>query len=258
MSRSGASSPRPTVIPSRRGSVIGRWIVILCLLLFAATLEAADCHPEVDEDQPQYIIGYGSLMETASKQRTSPNTGANLPVLVTGYQRSWNAKGSPVGFSTTYLGVQPRSGARMVAALYRVFDARDIRETDRREAFYCREAVDRQKVQMLDGSLTPATGQIWIYVNKPGSIAPPSARYPLVESYVDIFLTGCFELQEKVVVKDFHFAEQCIETTAEWSPHWVNDRLYPRRPFIYQPNASRIDELLQRKLPRLFEQIRIE
>lgn len=257
MPRSGASSRYRSLPP--RLPAMTRWVVLLALPLSAAALEAV-CHPDVHEDQPQYIIGYGSLMETASKQRTSPNTGENLPVLVTGYQRKWNAKGSPIGFSTTYLGVQPHDGAEMVAALYRVFDAQDIHKTDEREAFYCREAVDQGQIRMLDGTTPPAKGkgQIWIYVNKPESIQPPSEHFPIVESYVDIFLTGCFELQEKVLVKDFNFAEHCIETTKEWSRHWVNDRLYPRRPFIYQPNASRIDELLKRKLPELFDQIRIE
>lgn len=233
------------------------WIVMLCLPLPVAAQEAV-CHPEILEGLPQYIVGYGSLMETASKQRTAPNTGTSLPVLVTSYQRQWNTRGSLIGFSTTYLGVLPFEGAEMVAALYRVFDEHDIRETDNREAYYCREAVDRKQVRMLDGSTTPTEGQIWIYVNKPEAVNPPNERFPIVESYVDIFLTGCFELQERVVVKDLDFAEQCIDTTKEWSPHWVNDRLYPRRPFIYQPYASKIDELIERKLPELFDQIRIE
>jgi hypothetical protein len=38
----------------------------------------------------------------------------------------------------------------------------------------------------------------------------------------------------------------------------VNDRVYPRRPFVFQPRARQIDELLERELPRYFRQIRLE
>jgi hypothetical protein len=38
---------------------------------------------------------------------------------------------------------------------------------------------------------------------------------------------------------------------------WVNDRLYFRRPFIYQPNAGLIDNVLDEYIPE-FKTIRIE
>ena len=207
---------------------------------------------------PQYIVGYGSLMQTASKRRTAPDAGENLPAMVTGYQRAWNTKGSPIGFSTTYLGVQPETDAQMVAALYRVFDIEEIRKTDDREAYYCRDRVPPDQLRMLDGSSVPAVGQIWIYVNKPENVDPPNESFPVVQSYVDIFVTGCFELKQKVVAENLDFAEACITTTDGWSAHWVNDRLLPRRPFIHQPKASAIDALLHKMVPEPFEKIRIE
>jgi hypothetical protein len=39
---------------------------------------------------------------------------------------------------------------------------------------------------------------------------------------------------------------------------WVNDRVYPRRPFVVQPKAFQIDSLLSRELPQYFSRIRIE
>jgi len=198
-------------------------------------------HPKSDPEVPQYVIGYGSLMENASKARTAPDTGANLPVMVTGYERSWHLRGSGVGFGTTYLGVQVKAAASMVAALYRDFAGQDILDTDQRELDYCRGEVDPGALRMLDGSAVPETGQIWIYVSKPEAVEPPNADYPIVQSYVDIFITGCLQLAERVVGQNEDFGEQCITTTSGWSPHWVNDRLLPRRPFIYQPNAAEID-----------------
>jgi hypothetical protein len=45
-------------------------------------------------------------------------------------------------------------------------------------------------------------------------------------------------------VKD-SFTQEFIRTTSGWNANWVNDRLYPRRPFIYAPNASAIDKGLK-------------
>lgn len=54
------------------------------------------------------------------------------------------------------------------------------------------------------------------------------------------------------------FAKQCIDTTTDWSGFWVNDRIYPRRPFLYQPKAFQIDRLLNEVIPQFFEKIKIE
>jgi hypothetical protein len=47
-------------------------------------------------------------------------------------------------------------------------------------------------------------------------------------------------------------------TTDGWSELWVNDGIYPRRPFHYEPNAFKIDGYLNRLLPELVQEIRIE
>jgi hypothetical protein len=237
-------------------------LAVLSLMLIDLSSGSAfadeGCHPEIDPNVPQYIVGYGSLMEKASKDRTAPNTGANLPVMVTGFERSWSLRGSGVGSGTTYLGVQAKDGALMVAALYRVFADQDISDTDQRETYYCRDEVDPGALRMLDGSAVPEEGQIWIYASRPEAVDPPNADYPIAQSYVDIFITGCLQVAERVVGQNQDFAKQCITTTAGWSPHWVNDRLLPRRPFIHQPNAAEIDRLLFENVPDEFKMIRIE
>lgn len=52
----------------------------------------------------------------------------------------------------------------------------------------------------------------------------------------------------------------CTGSTPSGSQYWVNDRLYPRRPFIYQPNASRIDAALKAapKTAELFYEVELE
>lgn len=147
----------------------------------------------------------------------------------------------------------------MVAALYRDFlDADGKLASDAREIDYCRAPVDPALLTMLDGSTVPASSQIWIYANKQESTALPDAGHPIVQSYVDIFITGCLQLQERVRDPDFDFVEQSIRTTDGWSKHWVNDRISPRRPFHYQPKAFQIDSYLNRLLPEYVSTIEIE
>ena len=229
-------------------------VLLLCPLSVWASQV---CYPDVDLDRPQFTIGYGSLMEDQSRTRTAPNTGPAVPAVVSGFERSFNASGSSVGFSTTYLGVIEKEGSEIAAAVYQVFEPRDITATDKRESSYCRFAVPVEQVQLLDGSEAPDEAQYWIYVNKPDYRALASERLPLVQSYIDIFLTGCQQLSPYATTFDGDFAVACINTTEGWSKHWVNDRLYPRRPSIYQPNAGSIDRLLNEHVPA-FKSIRIE
>lgn len=236
-----------------------KFILRLCVLLIlpAAVWASQPCYPTLDLQRPQFTIGYGSLMEDESRRRTAPDTGEARPVIVTGFERSFNASGSPVGFSTTYLGVVDRQGAKITAALYQVFRAEDIKATDSRESNYCRFSVPSDQIRVLDGSKIPSNGQYWIYVNNPDYRAQPTERLPLVQSYIDIFLTGCQQLSKRAIEFENDFAVACLKTTKGWSKHWVNDRLYPRRPFIYQPNAGSIDRLLDQHIPE-FKSVRIE
>ena len=216
----------------------------------------ADCRAQPDPGQAQYIIGYGSLMQDESRKRTSPQAGPAHPVEVSGYRRGWFAKGDPLGFSTTYLGVVPDAKNHLNAVIYRV-EIGELAATDQREASYCRSSVPRSDIRLLEkASFDPLNGQAWIYANTAQRIATPSAQFPIVQSYVDVFVSGCLEQEQRFELKGF--AQQCLVTTQDWSEHWVNDRLYPRRPFIHQPKARQIDLLLSRELPAYFSHIRIE
>ena len=231
----------------------------ICIFVMCspAVMASEVCHPDVDMSRPQYGIGYGSLMEDASRTRTAPNTGEALPALVQGFERSFISKGNPIGFSTTFLGVTVVAEATITAAVYRIFKAEDVVATDARERSYCRVGVSADQIRLLDGSQITANGQYWIYVNKPDRRAQASARLPLVQSYIDIFMTGCQQLSQRAKQFEGDFMVECLKTTKGWSEHWVNDRLYPRRPFIYQPNAGLIDRLLDRYIPE-FKSVRIE
>jgi hypothetical protein len=216
---------------------------------------SSDCHPPPDAGKAHYIVGYGSLMQDESRKRTSPLAGAAYPVMVDGYRRGWLSRGQGLGFSATYLGVVEDRGHRMNAVIYRVEGA-EILATDQRESSYCRKAVDPAQVTPVAANAPAPEGQFWLYVTKEQAAAPPSGRYPIVQSYVDIFVAGCLEQENRFALPGF--AKQCLLTTTDWSGHWVNDRIFPRRPFAYQPRAGEIDRLLAEHLPEYFSQIRLE
>ena len=83
-------------------------------------------------------------------------------------------------------------------------------------------------------------------------IKKPSKSHPIVQSYVDIFMNGCFQIQKKYRL--IEFANQCVENTKEWSKFWVNDRVNPRRPF-HIPNFYKIDILLSKHFDHYFDHI---
>ena len=234
------------------------------LLAFCAAPALASeeiCYPKVDTGMPQYIVGYGSLMESASKLRSSPTAGLSHPVRVKGYKRAWNARGAQIGLSTTYLGVLSDADHDMVAAVYLDPNPSDIEGTDLREVYYCRKKVPHADITFLDGWALPENAEVWIYALKPENALPVNAGWPIVQAYVDIFINGCMELQALVlpeIAKNSDFVTECITSTHGWSEHWVNDRPYPRRAFIMQPNASQIDTVLQQHLRELFDKIVIE
>lgn len=222
----------------------------------ASVVADPGCNAPPDPARTQYIIGYGSLMQDESRKRTSPQAGPAHPVEVSGYRRGWIARGDPVGYSTTFLGALPDPKAQLNAVIYQV-GADELAATDRREASYCRRSVPASDIRAL-AKEAPETsgGQVWIYANHPGAIATPTARYPIVQSYVDIFVSGCLEQEQRFGLNGF--ARQCLATTGDWSSHWINDRPYPRRPFIFQPRSRQIDSLLAQQLPEHFARIRFE
>lgn len=240
-------------------------LFFLACCFFSGTLAIADvvsletqtdtCHPTPKLATPQYLIGYGSLMEDVSRQRSAPQATEVTPVRVQGFRRAWAAHGASIGFSTTFLGVSQDAKSAMNAVLFPLQNETDIANMDARENGYCRVQLSKSQIETLDLSAVP-DGEIWLYANKQQSMASPSRTFPIVQSYVDVFLTGCLQVEAKYQLPGF--ARECVVSTHNWSKNWVNDRIYPRRPFVYQPNSGAIDRLLNREIPAYFQSIRIE
>jgi hypothetical protein len=195
-----------------------------------------------------YVFGYGSLLERASRTRTNPDAIGAWPARVKGYQRGWfHQFADNTGSTCTYLGAVKAEDKTVNGVIYRVAD---FESTKQRETGYTATALQTDEITMLDGGgrlETAADSKVYIFLSNENSISKskePTPEFPMVESYVDLCVNGCLEL-EAIYRTAKGFTPEFIRTTSGWNKNWVNDRLYPRRPFIYVPNASAIDKALK-------------
>ena len=196
-----------------------------------------------------FVFGYGSLLERASRTRTNPDAIGAWPARVTGYERGWfHQFANQVGSTCTYLGALAAKGKTINGVIYRVGD---FEQTKARETGYKPTSLEAREITMLDGGGPLDTGKdakVYIFVSNEDSISKtkePTPKIPMVQSYVDICINGCLELEALYRTAN-GFTQEFIRTTSGWNANWVNDRIYPRRPFIYVPNSSAIDNALQK------------
>ena len=202
-----------------------------------------------------YIIGYGSLFKKSSLQRTLPEVHDILPIRFHNYLRSWNAfENKTQTLATTYLGLE-KSDKHFINAIIFEVEQEMLSTIDKREFLYTRESVDLKDIEFLSSSIALSQeDKIWVYMTIEPSY--PSSLHPIIESYVDTCISGCFEIEEAFGIENF--AKEFIETTYNWSIHWVNDRLFPRAPHIHMPDAYKIDALLSKTVSEYFSKIEIE
>jgi hypothetical protein len=222
------------------------------LLLPLTQLAAADEWGHKLPGQPtQFVFGYGSLIDAESRAKTAGATTAAIPVRVSstfGYLRAWVDR-CPCGF--TALGLRkPRSGESPMTingVIYPV-DETTLRSFDRREANYRRILVPSDMIEAVSWQGMPQAGQIWVYmpVGESGEpaieLSEPSARYPMLQSYIDLVLHGALEYGPD-------FAREVIATTTGWSAYWLDDREEPRRPWVHSSDYQVIDSLLRQTEP---------
>lgn len=101
---------------------------------------------------------------------------------------------------------------------------------DKREFLYDRVKVDLEDISFTSSNFNiTADDDIWIYLTKEPSEA--SLDFPIIQSYVDVCTSGCFELEEEFNLEGF--AQDFITMTDKWSSKWVNDRIFPSVPYIH-------------------------
>jgi hypothetical protein len=195
---------------------------------------------------PKYIFGYGSLIQIESRTRTVPSAFAASPVIVKGITRGWYYQADSASLNPTYLGAVDDPGATTNGVIYGVTDS-EFEATKLREADYRPTRISPSVITMLDGSPAPPNGEFWYFASKTKKTA--TSEHPIVQSYVDICVDGCLEIEAIYpLAANARFAEQFIRTCTDWKTPWMNDRIYPWRPFIHVPRASQIDALLRKVL----------
>jgi hypothetical protein len=218
----------------------------MVVLIFSMTCHTnythalSPCRPSTDKTSAQFIIGYGSLMEEHSKRHDSAHVSDNTPISLTGFKRGWIEHGIKNDITqqinSTYLGVKPSTHTTINAVYFQLTNPQDLLKYDARESTYCRVRVTRNQITSLTGHPVPK-GQYWIYTTRSHN-ARPTPKYPIKQSYVDLFLSGCIQLEEKYHLK--HFADDCITKTNGWSKEWINDR--SQAP----PNEDKINRLMDK------------
>lgn len=220
-----------------------------------------------------YVFGYGSLIEKESRTFTIPNVDEVIPAQVRGITRGWWARTKVMGVSTTYLGclnsdsdyLKKHDAKNFVnGIIFKVSDD-DLKMLDDREKNYKRVKLQHVDI-VLYNEQSLKDLPVWVYLNEFKDEesflhALPSKDFPIVQSYVDICINGCLEIEEFCpAAKQSNFLIHFISSTIFWDEHWANDRIFPRRPHIYCKNAFKIDTLLQKHLPdkTIFDKIYIE
>ena len=214
-----------------------------------------------------YIFGYGSLIENESRTRTTKNAIKVYPAYVVGYKRGWFARVNVPGLTTTFLGcIKSESLNNKVNGVIYEIHKNDLPDLDRRENNYTRVEIRHSDIKLLANLNLNLNDKVFVYLNEGISDDNmlqylPNKDFPIVQSYVDICINGCIEIEETYPqAKEVGYIEMFISETYYWSEYWANDRIYPRRPFIYRPNAYTIDAHLKRYLKdsTLFDKIYIE
>jgi hypothetical protein len=216
---------------------------ILAICLIWQYSFALDCHPAVGKKTKNYIVGYGSLINSKSRYKTTPQVNKVYPILVKNYERVWGKHSSVK--NATYLVIVPHKGQKFNAIYYEA-DAKEITKTDEREENYCRYKLNNEDIQQIS-KYKLKEGVYWVYAKGAKDIQPPTKNKPIIQSYVDIFISGCNEIQKKFDLKNF--TKQCIKTTHTWEEDkWQNDREDPGRPLDLDMKDSKIDKELGQHL----------
>ena len=131
-----------------------RWLIALgAAFLFALPAGAKDWQGTMLPDQPtQFIFGYGSLINSASRNATAGKTIPAIPVRVSaafGYIRAWDDR-STSGF--TALGLRkpgPGEKASTINGVLYPVDGDDMAKYDVRERGYARVEVPRDDIEAM-------------------------------------------------------------------------------------------------------------
>lgn len=182
----------------------------------------------------QYIFGYGSLISENSRKRTV-NSDKAIPVLVSGYTRSWSYKCPRREYTAVSVQHSKNKSDTINGVLIKLVDPQnDLLKLDLREKNYARGIIPIENIQFLQSHLYPIEKNaiIWVYENHTQEKInfsstsqmhiqqehSPSFDCPIPASYIDCILKGCLKYS-------YEFALLFLCSTKGFSyDHYLNDR----------------------------------
>lgn len=187
--------------------------------------------PEVVEDyisRPNYVFGYGSLINPDSRGNTVDSTKSAkvIKVLAKGLERSWNYNCRDTYTAVGVSRVDDKSIACNGVIIPIDDPVNDLPKLDYREHDYRRVQLSREDIEIIhdsrnmdmkDDELLPPNAIVWVYAIVDSFT--PTTEIPISQIYIDCILMGCIK------EGGIEFAKQFIENTHGWNTSvWVNDR----------------------------------
>jgi hypothetical protein len=231
-----------------------------------------------------YIIGYGSLLNFNSIEKTIFNLNVNEDYIhllkqnfnnininkILLYEKKIriayvkNLKRSfcvPINYNNKItnswisLGTYPKKNSIINCTIFPVNENQLI-ELDSREKYYKKIEINYNDIEIIKGDKLNKKKKIFCYIIDKKLFKKPSLKYPILQSYIDICIKGCLYIDFILKNKNFEFTKQFIQNTYNWKKlkYWINDRIYSRRPYHYINNSLIIDKLLTNYIFKKFKQ----
>jgi hypothetical protein len=231
---------------------------VLLSSIVSGAVMATDYWGRMLPDQPtNFVFGYGSLINTASRDATIVEPIDAIPVRLSaafGYVRTWDSRSSK-GFTALGL-ARPGTGEQRMTINGVLFpvEGGNMTALDARETGYARVEVPRPDIEAVSWRRLPTLGKFWVYIpERPGKppgvgLPQPNADFPLLQSYIDVVIEGGLEYGPD-------FAREIIGATTGWSRYWLNDRELGRRPWVFDKSYSVVDRLLVALAPHFTDRL---
>jgi len=203
-------------------------------------------------DETHYIIGYGSLITKESRFKTG-QTGKCMPVIISNYCRSWTARITNKGKYYTAVSIHHLPGS-VINAVITEIKSSELSSYDKREINYNRIRIPISNIKKYKTGKSISNAVVWTYIINPKYSKPASYKYPILQSYIDIILTGCNRISNKFM-KDFINSTVGWENVKDKRYTWVNDRTNPYYNFKCNKlchKTKNIDKLLKQAIPQAF------
>ncbi|SPQ93769.1 Gamma-glutamylcyclotransferase AIG2-like domain-containing protein [Plasmodiophora brassicae] len=191
-----------------------------------------------------FVFGYGSLINDASRQRTCPGSTIAYPARLSGYRRAWRYAAE----NMTAVGVYPADRKSSVHGVVFRVNPGHLPALDHRERHYARVRVKHGDLVTigLDRDVVGERDRVWLYVLVEGHF--PKCDRPIRQGYVDVIMQGCLG------TLGVRFAREFVIQTEDWDGCWVNDRddRTNRRVPIDKATLQLVDMILSDTIPRQF------